>query len=154
MSHFPCSNIQSISARVGGALTVTSSNVTISSSHFDSNTAKVGGAIFSQLASNISITDCTFINSGATGCSDDGYLGGALFIYNGCTVTAHNSTAGGAIAFFQGTFSDSGYNVFSNNRAHIFGSAISAYDLSIITLENSCYCNNTGRYGGAIYALS
>ena len=42
-------NIHSYSARVGGALVVTSSNLTISSSHFDSNTAELGGAIFSCL---------------------------------------------------------------------------------------------------------
>ena len=54
-------NIQSTSARVGGAVIVTSSTINISSSHFENNTAKIGGAIFSQKGSNITIRDCTLI---------------------------------------------------------------------------------------------
>ena len=169
---WPWPNIQSTHASVGGALIVTSSTVNISSSSFESNTAKVGGAIFSQLGSNITINNCTFINNSVTGCSDhcgnrysygctvdDRCHGGALFIDIGCTVTAHNSTfmnntagyAGGAIALFQGTFLDSAHNMFSSNRAGTLGGAISAYDRSKITIDNSHYSNNTGRYGGAIY---
>ena len=53
-------SIQSYSARVGGALLVASSNLVISSSHFDSNTAELGGAIFSELGSNITTTNCIF----------------------------------------------------------------------------------------------
>ena len=85
-------NIHSDSARVGGALSITSSNIVISSSHFDSNTAELGGAIFSELGSNITISNCTFVSNSVTGCGDDRCNGGALFIDSGCTVTAHNST--------------------------------------------------------------
>ena len=46
---WPHPNIQSISLQVGGVLLVTSSTVDISSSHFESNAAKVGGAIFSHV---------------------------------------------------------------------------------------------------------
>ena len=155
---YPWPNIQSTSARVGGALIVTRSTVAISSSRFENNTAKVGGAIFSQLGSNMTISNCTFINNSATGCDDDRCNGGALFIDSGCTVTAHNSTftnniagyGGGAIALFQGTFLDSTHNVFSSNSAGGLGGAISAYNRSRITIDNSCYCNNTGRHGGVI----
>ena len=151
--------IQSTSGRVGGALTVTSSTVNISSSRFESNTATVGGAIFSQLGSDMTISNSTFINNSATGCSDDRCHGGALFIDSGCTVTAHNSTfidntagyGGGAISLFQGTFIDSTHNVYSSNRADRFGGAISAYYRSRITIDNSYYSNNSGRYGGVVY---
>ena len=152
--------IQSTSARVGGALTVTSSTVNISSSRFESNTATVGGAIFSQLGSDMTISNSTFINNSATGCSDDRCHGGALFIDSGCTVTAHNSTfidntagyGGGAISLFQGTFIDSTHNVYSSNRAGRLGGAISAYNRSRITIDNSYYSNNSGRYdGGVVY---
>ena len=159
---WPCPNIQSTSTRVGGALIITSSTVNISSTYFDSNTAKIGGAIFSQLESNVNITNCIFINNSAIGCSDDGCLGGALFIDSGCTVTTHNSTfmnntagyGGGAIALFQGRFLDSVHNVFSRNKAGTSGGAISAYSHGSITINNSCYSNNAGRYGGAMYTLS
>ena len=154
--------IQSTSARVGGALTVTSSTVNISSSRFESNTATVGGAIFSQLGSDMTISNSTFINNSATGGSDDRCHGGALFIESGCTVTAHNSTfidntagyGGGAISLFQGTFIDSTHNVYSSNRADGFGGAISAYYRSRITIDNSYYSNNSGRYGGVVYTQS
>ena len=156
---YPWPNIQSTIARVGGALIVTRSTVAISSSCFENNTANVGGAIFSQLGSNMTISNCTFINNSATGCDDDRCNGGALFIDSGCTVTAYNSTftnniagfGGGAIALFQGTFLDSTHNVFSSNRAGGLGGAISAYDRSRIAIDNSCYCNNTGGHGGVIY---
>ena len=155
----PWPTIQSTSARVGGALTVTSSTVNISSSRFESNTAKVGGAIFSQLGSNMTISNSTFINNSATGCSDDRCHGGALFIDSGCTVTAHNSTfisntagySGGAISLFQGTFIDSIHNVFRSNRAGRVGGAIYVYYRSRITIDNSYYSNNSGRYGGVVY---
>ena len=154
--------IQSTSARVGGALTVTSSTVNISSNRFESNTATVGGAIFSQLGSDMTISNSTFINNSATGCSDNRCHGGALFIDNGCTVTAHNSTfidntagyGGGAISLFQGTFIDSTHNVYSSNRADVFGGAILAYNRSRITIDNSYYSNNSGRYGGVVYTQS
>ena len=118
--------IQSTSARVGGALTVTSSTVNISSSRFESNTVTVGGAIFSQLGSSMTISNSTFINNSAMGgraYRDNRCHGGALFIDRGCTVTAHNSTfidntagyGGGAISLFQGTFIDSTHNVYSSS---------------------------------------
>ena len=152
--------IQSNSSRTGGALIVTSSTVNISSSHFQSNTAIIGGAIFSQLGSNMAISNCTFINNSATGCStsDNRGHGGALFIGSDCTITAHNCTfmnntagfSGGAIALFKGIFLDSIHNVFISNRAGGYGGVISAYNRSRITIDNSCFSNNTGRYGGVI----
>ena len=154
--------ILSNSTRVGGAVIVTSSTVSVSGSHFESNTAEVGGAIFSELGSNINISNCTFVNNSATGCSDNSCHGGALFIDSGCTVIAHNSIfmnntasfGGGAIALFQGTFSDATLNVFSRNRAGRLGGALSAYNRSRITIDNSYCSNNSGRCGRVMYASS
>ena len=136
-----CPNVQSTSTTVGGALIVTSSMVIISNSHFKNNIARVGGTILSQKGSIISISNSTFVNNSAAGCRDEGCQGGGLFIDSGCTVTAHNSSFtnntagyGGAIALFQGTFFDSGHNVFSDNRACGSGGAVSAYSRSRITM--------------------
>ena len=153
--------ILSNSTRVGGALIVTSSTVSISGSHFESNTAEVGGAIFSELGSNINISNCTFVNNSATGCSDDSCHGGALFIDSGCTVIAHssifmNNTAsfgGGAIALFQGTFSDATLNVFSSNRfdnSGRYGGVMYASYSSSITVGNSSFDNNEAGNGGGV----
>ena len=167
-------NISSTSAEVGGALIVTNSTVNISNSNFENNSAKVGGAIFIELGSYLSICNCTFVSNSATGCYSSPYnysyyyyyidgscLGGALFVDNGCSVIAHNSTfidnsagySGGAIALFQDSevFLGGSQNVFSGNRGGTLGGAISAFDRSRITIDSSCYSNNTGRYGGVIY---
>ena len=153
-----CPNLQSTSTTVGGALIVTSSTVIISNSYFENNTARVGGAIFSQKGSIISIRNSTFVNNSAAGCKDEGCQGGALFIDSGCSATVHsssfiNNTAGygGAIALSQGILYDSADNVFSGNRAAGPGGAISVYSRSRITMYNSHYSNNSGRYGGAVY---
>ena len=171
-------NIRSTSARVGGALIVANSTVNISNSNFENNSAKVGGAIFTELGSNLNICNCTFVSNSATGCYsirstyhsyyyyyysniDGSCLGGAIFIDNGCSVTAHNSTfvdnsagySGGAIALFQDSEAllGNGQNVFSGNRGGTLGGAISAFDRSRITIDSSCCSNNMARYGGVIY---
>ena len=143
-------HVQFYGARVGGALVVTSSTVTISTSCFESNAAAIGGAIFLQMGSIIDINNCTFINNSATGCSDDSCHGGALFIDSGCTVSAHNSTftnntaehSGGAIALFQGNVLESTHNAYSFNRAGRLGGAISAFNKRSII--NDCYINRNG----------
>lgn len=84
------------------------SMVNISSSHFESNSAQLGGAIFSEVGSNVTITNCTFVNNSASGCNDDRCHGGALLVDSGCIVTAHKST-------------------FVNNRAGSSGGAIALY---------------------------
>ena len=153
-------DIQSTSARVGGALIITASTVDISGTHFDSNTAKLGGAIYSQKGSNINIIDCTFVNNSATGCGDDGCHGGALFVDSGCTVTAHNSTfmnntagyGGGAIAIFQGTFLDSSHNLYRSNRAGVYGGAISAYHHGKIAINNIASTSTVQVGMGELYA--
>ena len=157
--------ILSNSTRVGGALIVTSSTVSISGSHFENNTAEVGGAIFLELGSNINISNCTFVNNSATGCSDDSCHGGALFIDSGCTVIAHNSIfmnntasfGGGAIALFQGTFSDTTLNVFSSNKfgnSGRYGGVMYASYSSSITVGNSSFDNNEAGNGGGVMSAS
>ena len=144
-------------ARVGGALVVTNSNLDISSSLFDSNTAELGGAIFSEFYSNVTIRDCTFVNNSAADCSDDRCSGGALFVDSDCTIMAHNSTfinstskfSGGAIALFKGTYIGT-QNVFSNNEASRQGGVVYAFSNSIITVDNSSFSNNKAGYGGGV----
>ena len=161
-------------ARVGGALIVTNSTVNITTSNFESNSAKVGGAIFVELGSNLGICNCTFVSNSVTDCYSSTYysyyyyyyldgscLGGALFLDNGCSVTVHNSTfkdnsagySGGAIALFQDSEAllGNGQNVFTGNRGGTLGGAISAFNGSRITIDSSCCSNNMARYGGVIY---
>ena len=173
---FGRTNIHS-DAKVGGAIFINSSNIGISFSHFDGNAAEMGGAIFSQMGTNITISNCAFVNNGARGCRGKNtcvtYLyigpvdcfrdychGGALFLENGCTLTATNNTFtnntaetgnGGAIVLFQGTMFDTN-NVFSGNIAYRLrmGGAIAAYDGSKLAVNNSYYERNEAGTGGVI----
>ena len=152
---------QSFNARAGGALLVTNSKVEISSSHFESNEAEVGGAIFSQMGSNITITNCTFVNNKAN-CRDQYCSGGALFIGSRCTAVAHNNTflnntseySGGAVALLRGNFIDY-QNAYSGNRALHLGGGIVASNMSTVELVESNISNNTaGGAGGAIFIIN
>ena len=148
-------------ARVGGALRVTSSNLSISNSQFDSNEAEWGGAIYiSTAGSDISITDCAFVNNKAVSLSYFYAFGGALYVVSGSAVVVHNSTfinntagiGGGAVSLYEAVFLDH-QNIFHGNRARSMGGAISAYR-SMITIDSSSYSNNTADHGGAVSADS
>ena len=153
-------HVESHDARMGGALVVTNSNLTISNSIFSSNSAQLGGAIFVELGSTITIDSCTFVDNIATNCTDNRCNGGALFIDNGCTVIAQNSTfknntsdfSGGAIALFKGKLEDT-QNEFNFNRAKNFGGSIFAHFSSRINSDMSNFTSNVAGFsGGVIYA--
>ena len=141
--------------RVGGALRVTSSNLSISNSQFDSNEAERGGAIYIETGRNISITDCTFVNNKAVIAQSYLYAdGGALYVNSGSAVVFHNSTfisntagdGGGAVSLYDAVLHDH-QNIFHGNRARSMGGAIEASH-SMITIDSSSYSNNTADYGG------
>ena len=153
-------HVESHDARMGGALVVTNSNLTISNSIFSGNSAQLGGAIFVELGSIITIDNSTFSDNGATNCTDDRCNGGALFIDNGCIVMAQNSTfknntsdfSGGAIALFRGTLEDT-QNEFNFNRARNFGGSLFAHFSSRIDSGMSTFTSNeAGFSGGVMYA--
>ena len=155
-------NIQSYDARIGGTLLVSNTNLTISNSTFEDNRAQVGGAIFSELASNIVISNCTFLNNSARGCNDDRCHGGALFIDSGCSVTTHNSVftnntsefGGGTITLFQATYLGE-ENVFTFNGAQRSGGVMFAYSSSSVTIDGSFFSRNeAGNFGGTLFASS
>ena len=153
-------HVLSHDAKVGGALVVTNSNLTIINSHFAENSAQLGGAIFVELGSSVIIDNCTFVGNSATGCTDDCCNGGALFIDSGCTVMTHSSTfenntsefGGGAISLFRGTL-EGIQNEFSSNRASSFGGSIFAHWSSNVYSDMSTFTSNeAGFNGGVMYA--
>ncbi len=165
-------------AKVGGALFIDNSNVSIAYSYFDDNSAQIGGAIFSQMGANITISSCTFVYNGATGCgrrgcsvlfihsfisvtcSLDHCHGGAIFVDTGSTLIVTNSTfmnntadsSGGAIVLSQGRLFDVN-NVFKYNSVPIKrkGGVMSAYDRSKLTMDGSYYEQNEAFEGAVIY---
>ena len=146
-----------LSVRVGGAVIVTNSNVTVRHSHFEGNSAQIGGALFSELNSNITIDSCTFLNNNASGCNDDRCLGGAVFVDTGCTVAVENSTVegnmalsgGGAFSTFQAMLSIRDSVIYSNTAN--YGGAVATYLNSTLTVEDSQFYDNVaGFFGGVI----
>ena len=157
-------SIYSRQLSAGGALHVTSSKLSISNSQFDSNEAEVGGAIYIETGSDISITDCAFVNNKAVRYVAVILLywyvgGGALYVVSSSAVVVHNSTFinntagsdGGAVSLYEAVFHDH-QNIFHGNRAR-WGGAIGA-TYSMITIDSSSYSSNTADYGGAVYAYS
>ena len=93
---------------VGGAIFATCSNISISHSRFENNSAGYGGAIFTQWQSSIVIINSTFINNTAR--AFDG-CGGALYDYQGTVhiltsifsfnIAIGSKGSGGALYFFE-----------------------------------------------------
>ena len=153
-------HVLSHNARLGGALVVTNSNLSIIDSHFANNSAQLGGAIFVEVGSTMIINDGTFVGNSADNCMDDCCNGGAIFIDSSCTVTAHNSTfdnntsefSGGAIALFKGAFKGI-QNEFTSNGARNFGGSIFAHFNSSINSDMSTFTHSeAGFSGGVMYA--
>ena len=145
-----------LSVRVGGAVIVTNSNVTIRHSHFEGNSAQIGGALFSEMNSNITVDSCTFLNNNASGCNDDRCLGGAVFVDTGCTVVIENSsvesnmalTGGGAFSTFQAMLSIRDCVIYSNIAN--YGGAIAVYLNSTLMIEDSQFYNNVAEFLGGV----
>ena len=153
-------HLNSQDAHLGGAIVVTNSNLEIDTSDFINNSAEIGGALYTELGSSITVANSTFIGNRVTGCFDDRCNGGALFIDKGCSITIRNSTfenntsdfSGGAIALFKATFTGTG-NQFSHNRAINFGGCLFAHFGSKINSDSSFFIgNDAGSSGGVMYA--
>ena len=150
-----------VNVNVGGAVIVTNSNLTVRFSHFEGNSAQIGGALFSELSSNITIDSCTFLNNNASGCNDDRCLGGAVFVDAGCTVIVENSivennmalSGGGAFSTFQAILSIRESVVYSNTAS--YGGAVAAYLSSNLTVTDSQFYDNMADvFGGVLNVVA
>ena len=140
------------SARFGGAIYSDSSkNVRISNCKFINNAAGFGGAIY-IFGSNPQITGCEFINNSAD-------MGGALVFLNSSSKVANSygfnnsaSYEGGVIYQIYGSLTVSNSNFKSNNARN--GAGLFAYGLKSLSIIKSNFINNSALdYGGAIYSL-
>ena len=99
---------------------------------FSGNTAKRGGAIYSQSGA-VEIKNCTFQNNSAS------------YISNG-----KEYSDGGAIYSLEGSVKISN-SKFDRNSVGRYGGAIFANQVSTITIENSTFQeNHAGQIGGAV----
>lgn len=137
-----------ISSRGGGALAISESNLEIYRSQFIGNTAQLGGAMFIERNSNITINDSLFADNSAGPCyGSSNCYGGAMYVDSGCIVIARSSTflnntsefCGGAIAIFQATYVDI-QNEFSTTK-------------HLIILEEICRTNSAPELQAILVAM-
>jgi predicted outer membrane repeat protein len=144
--------------RCGGALKVVHSTLTIERCHFERNTAVIGGAIFSESGSNITITDSMFAMNRAIGCNSQvcSRYGGTIVLNSG-TMNIHNSSFhnntsdgnGGMAAVFNAIFLLSQSDVY-NNSAGESGGVIASIAKSSIVLEKTNFTFNSAKTGGVL----
>lgn len=85
-SNYHGPTIKFLPADHGAAISAVRCVVRITDSGFEANSAKVGGAIFGALYSNITIVNSTFVKNHAS------IIGGALYTDSNCTVNIYNTT--------------------------------------------------------------
>ena len=160
------------SFRVGGALIVTNSTLVCDFCQFNGNTANVGGAIFSQHGSNITLSNSSFISNHARDCDSSLCLGGVMYAdvtpdttieIQNCSFQNNTSNEyGGVIAITKS--SHVSYDVYNNrgdvsisiNTCNFFnskakiGGAIYLYNSSAIIFDSTFQHNKARLMGGAI----
>ena len=135
----------------GGAILIHNSTAKIRNSYFKGNTADYSAGAISNILSNTTVFNCTFIQNEAQ-------FAGALSNQEGnLTVeesTFENNAAGyGAIKGYLGviTVTDS---IFKDNHAKYSGGAICAENTRL-DVSSSKFINNSAKsFGGSVYALS
>ena len=111
---------------VGAVVTMSRSNTVIKTSSFHQNSAEIGGTIFTEIHSNITIINCTFVGNNAT------EHGGVLYSESGCNVAVYNSIFQSNVAIDRG-------GVFT-----VIGSAL--------YIQQSAFSLNEAKQGGVVYA--
>ena len=149
----------SASTTLGGALIVSSSDIQFESCLFQDNEANIGGAIYSEQGSSITITNSTFMSNHAKCSNSDLCFGGCLTIRGPGTLRILSSTfmnntsdqLGGMVALFNASLSISQSSFFANS-ATSEGGSIFALTQSSVFLNQSTFIENIATSGGAIYA--
>ena len=140
--------------RVGGALISTHSNVSISHSRFDNNTAEIGGDIFAEKDNTISILNSTFTGDGPQPFSEESPFGGAIFSHrNNLSIVEcqfHNKHATvGASVMSSSTNITTNRSSFNSNSATDHAGGIFIFN-STVFIYRSYFDNNTALGGAAV----
>ena len=132
----------------GGAIYVSSGDITSTNNSYINNSAHYGGAIF-VYSGNISSTNDYYINNSA-------HYGGVSFVYSGsisCTNDHYiNNSAvhkGGAIYVSTGDITSTNDH-YTNNSANNEGGAICVYSGNITSTNDHYMSNSADSKGGAI----
>ena len=135
------------SFRVGGALIVTNSTLVCDFCQFNGNTANVGGALFSERGSNVTLRNSSFTSNHARNCYYSLCLGGVMYAVATSDIKIQNCS-------FQNNTSDQyGGVIVISESTHV---SYNVYNLSSrgdvsLSIHTCNYFNNRAQIGGAIY---
>ena len=158
-SYFPLNHQKSFSATVGGAMIVNNTTLAIENCSFHNNSANIGGAIFSEFESNITISNSLFSSNSATNCDSRLCFGGALFIDGSGRMTLQNSTFrngkstgdGGIAVAFNAVLVISQSNFYDNMAEQLAG-VMRALHSTFVIDSSTFRCNSVYGDGGVMYA--
>ena len=140
--------------QVGGALISTHSNVSITNCIFESNSADIGGDIYANKGSNISIYNSTFIEDDLVCDCEEPAFGGAIFSdlntiliiesqfrYKKATIGASLVSSSSNVTMYRSTFD---FNSATDHAGGLF-----AYN-STVFIARCIFHNNTAWSGGGV----
>ena len=161
--------------QTGAAITVTQSSIVISDCVFEGNKAEIGGAVFVEHQSNITITGTAFEQNYAT-CHLSRCTSGAIYSGNS-TMTIFNSTFygnklvdngnselvllyGGVVGLFESTFIAEDC-IFARNGIENSSFYLGKYSVgviyannSILDISNSSFKGNSNASSGGVISVS
>ena len=140
--------------RVGGAIITNRSNVGISHSRFENNTAEIGGDIFADRDNTVSIYNTTFIGNGRQPANNEPPFGGAILSHQStlsimkCQFLNKHATVGAGLV---SSISDIKINAsnFDSNSASDHSAGVFGYN-STISIYGSTFHNNTALGGAGV----
>ena len=141
----------------GGGIHVVNSNISISNTLFENNTADLGGAVLCE-NSSISINNCSFFNNFAI---QDG--GGLYTSYSTASINhtwfINNSAIkpnayAGAVQILLNSTSAIENSMFINNSAGYGGGAVDIYKAHKNCIKNTVFIQNRANIGSAIFVES
>ena len=134
-----------MSVSTGGAIIATHSNININQSYFENNSAEIGGAVFAQNRSNITIVGTIFVENKCN--ANNTSIGCALYLEESSITIIHSklyrntATLGGVVFAVQSTVKISNNSEFNSNVAEM-GGVLLLYN-STATIKASQFYNNT-----------
>ena len=139
--------------RVGGALISTCSNVTITNSSFENNSADIGGDIYAE-SSKLSIFNSNFKENGPEPVVEASAFGGAIFSHQStifvmeCQFHNKHATAGASLVTSLSNVTLD-RSTFDSNSATDHAGGLFAYRGTVFIVE-STFHNNTALGGGGV----
>ena len=140
--------------RVGGSIITNRSNVSISDSRFENNTAEIGGDIFADRDNTVSIYNTTFIGNGRQPVNKESPFGGAIFSHQNtlsvmmCQFRNKHATVGASLVSSVSKVMINASN-FDSNSASDHSAGVLGYN-STISIYGSTFHNNTAIGGAGV----